>query len=98
MHVSNLEADGLQQQTTTSGSTLVSQEQNCWHRTPTLNRRLNVDLADKFGFLLQQTDGRVKTLCQQHGFLEPNCLLSTFHAGGGFVMVWGMFFGTLWPC
>ncbi len=70
-NTSNPEADGLQQQKTTTG-------------------------ADESRYLLQHSDGRVRIWRKEHESMAPSCLVSTVQAGGGCVMVWGVFLGTLW--
>ena len=94
-NMSNLEADGLQQQKTTSGSTNVSQEQKAEaalgtgsSKNWTIGDEKNVAWSDES---LRRTDGRVRIWCQQHEFMDPTCLVSTVQAVGGGVMVWQMF-------
>ncbi len=42
-------------------------------------------------FLLRHSDGRVRIWCKEHESMDPSCLVSTVQAGGGGVMVWGIF-------
>jgi len=42
-------------------------------------------------FLLQHSDGRVRIWRKEHESMDPSCLVSTVQAGGGGVMVWGIF-------
>jgi len=51
----------------------------------------NVACSDEFLFLLRHSDGRVRIWCEEHESMDPSCLVSTFQAGGGGVMVWGIF-------
>lgn len=57
----------------------------------------NAAWSDGFQFLLSQTDSKVKIRRQHHASMEPVCLVSTVQADGDAVMVWRIFFGTLWP-
>ncbi len=41
--------------------------------------------------LLRHWDGRVRILRKEHESMDPSCLVSTVQAGGGDVMVWGIF-------
>ncbi len=71
--------------------------------SPKLDHRSleNVARSDESRFLLRHSDGRVRTWCKEHESMDPSCLLSTVQAGGGGVMVWGIFswhtFGPLVP-
>ena len=47
--------------------------------------------SDESRFLLRHSDGRVRIWRQQHESMDPSCLISTVQAGGGGVMVWGIF-------
>ncbi len=47
--------------------------------------------SDESRFLLQHSDGRVRVWHKEHESLNPSCLVSTVQAGGGGVMVWGIF-------
>ncbi len=41
--------------------------------------------------LLWHWDGRVRILRKEHENMDPSCLVSTVQAGGGGIMVWGIF-------
>ncbi len=47
--------------------------------------------SDKYWFLLRHSDGRVRIWHKEHESMDPSCLVSTVQAGGGGVMVWGIF-------
>ncbi len=51
----------------------------------------NVAWSDESCFLLRHSDGRIRIWCKEHDSMGPSCLVSTVQAGGGGVMVWGMF-------
>ncbi len=51
----------------------------------------NVAWSDESRFLLRHSDGRVRIWCKEHETMDPFCLVSTVQAGGGGVMVWGIF-------
>ncbi len=62
----------------------------------------NVAWSDECRFLLRHSDGRVRIWHKEHESMDPSCLVSTVQAaGGGGVMVWGIFswhtFGPLVP-
>ncbi len=61
----------------------------------------NVAWSDKSRFLLQHSDGRARNWRKEHESMDSSCLLSTGQAGGGGLMVWGIFswhtLGTLVP-
>ncbi len=42
-------------------------------------------------FLLRYSDGRVRIWRKEHESMDPSCLVSLVQAGGGGVMVWGIF-------
>ncbi len=52
----------------------------------------NVAWSDESRFLLQHSDGRVRIWHKEHESMDPSCLVSTVQAGGGGVMVWGIFY------
>uniref|UniRef100_A0A8D0AUU4 Tc1-like transposase DDE domain-containing protein n=1 Tax=Sander lucioperca TaxID=283035 RepID=A0A8D0AUU4_SANLU len=52
----------------------------------------NVAWSDESRFLLRYSEGRVRIWRKQNENMEPSCLVTTGQAGGGVVMVWGMFF------
>nr|KAF6336825.1 hypothetical protein mMyoMyo1_012044 [Myotis myotis] len=47
--------------------------------------------SDESRFQLHHTDGRVRIWRKQHESMHPTCMSTTLQAGGGSVMVWGMF-------
>ncbi len=51
----------------------------------------NVAWSDESRFLLRYSDDRVSIWCKEHENMDPSCLLSVVQAGGGGVMVWGIF-------
>uniref|UniRef100_A0A9J8C1B0 Transposase Tc1-like domain-containing protein n=1 Tax=Cyprinus carpio carpio TaxID=630221 RepID=A0A9J8C1B0_CYPCA len=51
----------------------------------------NVAWSDESRFLKQHSDGRVRIWHKEHESVDPSCLVSTVQAGGGCVMVWGIF-------
>ncbi|KAG8571489.1 hypothetical protein GDO81_011667 [Engystomops pustulosus] len=61
------------------------------HRNWTVEDWKNVAWSDESRFLLRHSDGRVRIWCQQHESMDPSCRVSTVQAGGGGVMVWGIF-------
>ncbi len=75
------------------------------HRVPLLStknrkRRLqfaqahwkNVSWSDESRFLLRHSDGRVRIWRKEHESMDPSCLVSKVQAGGGGVMVRGIFY------
>ncbi len=42
-------------------------------------------------FLLQHSDGRARIWRKDHESMDTSCFVSTVQAGGGGVMVWGIF-------
>ncbi len=52
----------------------------------------NVAWSDESRFLLRHSDVRVRILRKEHESTDPSCLFSTVQAGGGGVMVWGIFY------
>ncbi len=68
------------------------------HQNWTIEDWKNVAWSDESRFLLRHSDGRVRIWCKEHESMDPSCLVSTVQtaAGGGGVMVWGIYFlGTL---
>ncbi len=61
------------------------------HQNWTIEDWKNVAWSDESRFLLQHSDGRVRIWCKEHESMDPSCLVSTVQAGGGGVMVWGIF-------
>ncbi len=56
------------------------------------NRKLeNFAWSDESQFLLQHSDGRFRICRKEHESMDPSCLVSMVQAGGGGVMVWGIF-------
>ncbi len=65
------------------------------HQNWTIEDWKNVSWSDESRFLLRHSDVRVRIWLKEHESMDPSCLISTVHAGGGGVMVWGGFLGTL---
>ncbi len=65
------------------------------HQNWTIGDWKNVAWSDESRFLLRYSDGRVRIWHKEHESMDPSCLVSTVQAGGGGVMVWGIFLGTL---
>uniref|UniRef100_A0A8C1UPJ7 Transposable element Tcb1 transposase n=1 Tax=Cyprinus carpio TaxID=7962 RepID=A0A8C1UPJ7_CYPCA len=61
------------------------------HQNWTMEDWKNVAWSDESRFLLQNSDGRVRICHKEHESMDPTCLVSTVYAGGGGVMVWGIF-------
>ncbi len=61
------------------------------HQNWTIEDWKNVAWSDESRFLLRHSDGRVRIWCKEHESMDPSCLVSTVQAGGGGVMVWGIF-------
>ncbi len=61
------------------------------HQNWTIEDCKNVAWSDESRFLLQHSDGRVRIWCKVHERMDPSGLVSTVQAGGGGVMVWGIF-------
>ncbi len=51
----------------------------------------NVAWSDESRFLLRHSDGRVRIWRKEQESMDPSCLVSTVQAGGGGVMMWGIF-------
>ncbi len=51
----------------------------------------NVAWSDESRILLRHSDGRVRIWRKEHESMDPSCLVSTVQAGGGGVMVWGIY-------
>ncbi len=60
------------------------------HQNWTIEDCKNVPWSDESRFL-RHSDGRVRIWCKEHESMDPSCLVSTVQAGGGGVMVWGIF-------
>ncbi len=61
------------------------------HQNWTIEDWKNVAWCDESRFLLQHSDGRVRIWHKEHESMDPSCLVSMVQAGGGGVMVWGIF-------
>ncbi len=61
------------------------------HQNWTVEDWKNVAWSDVSRFLLRHSDGRVRIWRKEHKNMDPSCLVSTVQAGGGGVMVWGIF-------
>ncbi len=61
------------------------------HRNWTIEDWKNVAWSDESLFLLRHSDGRVRIWHKEHESMDPSCLVSTFQAAGGGVIVWGIF-------
>ncbi len=51
----------------------------------------NVAWSDESRFLLRNSDGRVRIWRKEHESMDPSCLVRMVQAGGGGVIVWGIF-------
>ncbi len=60
------------------------------HQNWTIEDWKNVAWSDESLFLLH-SDGRVRIWRKEHESMDPSCLVSMVQAGGGGVMVWGIF-------
>ncbi len=61
------------------------------HQNWTIEDWKNVALSDESRFLLRHSDGRVRIWRKEHESMDPSCLVSTVQAGGGGLMMWGIF-------
>ncbi len=61
------------------------------HQNWTIEDWKNVAWSDESRFLLRHWDGRVRIWHKEPESMDPFCLVSTVQAGGGDVMVWGIF-------
>uniref|UniRef100_A0A3B3QF02 Transposase Tc1-like domain-containing protein n=1 Tax=Paramormyrops kingsleyae TaxID=1676925 RepID=A0A3B3QF02_9TELE len=61
------------------------------HQNWTVEDWKNVAWSDESRFLLRHSNGRVSIWRKQNENMDPSCLVTTLQAGGGGVMVWGMF-------
>ncbi len=61
------------------------------HQNWTIEDCKNVAWSDESRFLLRHSDGRVRIWRKEHESMDPSCLVSTDQAGGGGVMLWGIF-------
>ncbi len=62
------------------------------HQNLTIEDWKNIAWSDESRFLLQHSDGRVRIWRKDHESMDPSCLVSIVQAGGGGVMVWGIFY------
>ncbi len=61
------------------------------HQNWTIEDWKKVAWSDESRFLLRDSDGRVRIWYKEHESMDPSFLVSTVQAGGGGVMVWGIF-------
>ncbi len=61
------------------------------HQKWTIEDWKNIAWSDESQFLLRHSDGRVRISRKEHESIDPSCLVLTVQAGGGGVMVWGIF-------
>ncbi len=62
------------------------------HQNWTIDDWKNVAWSDESRFLLQHSDSWVRIWCKEYESMDPSCLVSMVQAaGGGGVMVWGIF-------
>ncbi len=61
------------------------------HQNWTIEDWKNVAWSDESRFLLRYSDGRVRIWRKEHERMDPSYLVSTVQAGGGGVMMWGIF-------
>nr|KAF6360105.1 hypothetical protein mMyoMyo1_011063 [Myotis myotis] len=61
------------------------------HKYWTVEHWKKVMWSDESCFQLHPADGRVRIWGKQHESMHPTCISTTLQAGGGSVMVWGMF-------
>nr|KAF6330375.1 hypothetical protein mMyoMyo1_012365 [Myotis myotis] len=64
-----------------------SQEHKDW----TVEHWKKVMWSDESRFQLHHADSRVRIWQKQHESMHPTCMSTSLQAGGGSVMVWGMF-------
>ncbi len=62
------------------------------HQNWTIEDWKNVAWSDESLFLLRHSDGRVRIWYKEHESMDPSCHVSMVQAGGGGVMVWGIFY------
>ncbi len=60
------------------------------HQNGTIEDCKNVAWSEESRFLLRHSD-KVRIWCKEHESMDPSCLVSTVQAGGGGVIVWGIF-------
>ncbi len=61
------------------------------HQNRTIEDWKNVAWSDESRFLLRHSDGRVRICHKEQESMDLSCLVSTVQAGGGGVMVWGIY-------
>ncbi len=61
------------------------------HQNWTIEDWKNVAWSDESRFLLRHSDGRGRLWRKEHESMDPSCLVSMVQAGGGGVMVCGIF-------
>ncbi len=61
------------------------------HQNWTIEDWKNVAWSDESRFLLRHSDGRIRIWRKEHKSMDPSCLVSMVQAGGGGVMVRGIF-------
>ncbi len=66
------------------------------HQNWTIEDWKNVVWSDESGFLLRHSNGRVRIWHKKHESMDPSCLVSTVQAGGGGVIVWGIYSWLTW--
>ncbi len=61
------------------------------HQNWTIEDWKNVAWSDESRFLLRHSDCRVRIWREEHESMDPSSIVSTVQAGGGGIMVWGIF-------
>ncbi len=61
------------------------------HQNWTIENWKNIAWSDESQFLLRHSDGRFRIWHKEHESMDPPFLVSMVQAGGGGVMVWGIF-------
>ena len=61
------------------------------HKDWTVDYWKQVMWSDESRFQMHHADGRVRVWRKQHESMDPKCIATTLQAGGGNVIVWGMF-------
>ncbi len=62
------------------------------HQNWTIEDLQNVAWSDESRFLLRHSDGRVRIWRKEHESMDLSCLVSMVQAGGGGLLVWGIFY------
>lgn len=60
-------------------------------RTWSLDDWKNVIWSDESRYMFHHADGRIRVRRKPLENMDPSCQMSTLHAGGGGIIVWGMF-------